>query len=252
MKKVHLVSAAMLIPAVVFADVNIHLSIGSTHSACEYEVEADYVSDGDPWFEECEVSGPSRVSFEYQWSIHGVGHVLRYRKVTFHTVSNAWSFGPWLVKVNYCHPTCRLHHNHVFYRRATHPNWHRAFDSRKKVYVYEYRNPHNSHHKQNTIYRHEYKPVYKKQHVNHNQNQYDKKQHNNQGRYIQKSQRPEDHRKHDKRSEGQSGKLQKKSNVIKKSQKKPHVEGNNHHNNRSDVKKNTNSKKIVLVSARGR
>lgn len=252
MKKVHLVSAAMLLPVVVFAEVNFHLSISNTHSACEYEVEADYVNDGDPWFEECEVNGPSRVSFEYQWSIHGGGHVLRYRKVTFHTVNNAWIFGPWMVKVNYCHPACRLHHNHVFYHRVAHPDWHRVFDSRKRVYVYEYRNPHHSHDKQYKVYRHEYKPVYKKQHVNHNHNNYNKKQQNNHGHYIHKPQGQDDHRKHDKRSEGKSDKLQKKSNVLKHDQKKPQVDGNIHHHDRSDVKKNTNSKKIVLVSARGK
>jgi hypothetical protein len=39
----------MLIPAIIFVEINFHLSIGNTHSACEYEVEAEYVDDGDPW-----------------------------------------------------------------------------------------------------------------------------------------------------------------------------------------------------------
>lgn len=249
MKRLHLVSTAMLIPAVVFAEINFHLSIGNTHSACEYEVEADYVDDGDPWFEESESSGPSRVSFEYQWSVRGGGHVLRYRKVTFHTINNSWAFGPWMLKVNYCHPSCKLHHNHVFYRRAAHANWHRVYNRSKKIYVYEYRNPgHN--HREHKVYRHEYKPVYKKHHVDNGRyhpankqkgkqyQQKPQKHQNKQGHIHNKNKKQNDRRKHDKRSDSQSGKLNKSSSMVKKEQK-----SNNGKNQQS---------KIVLISGRNR
>ncbi len=246
MKKLHLVSTAMLIPAVLFAEINFHLSIGNSHSACEYEVEADYVSDGDPWFEECESSGPARVSFEYQWSVRGGGHVLRYRKVTFHTSNNSWAFSPWMIKVNYCHPSCKLHHNHVFYRRAATANWHRVYNTSKKVYVYEYRNPgHN--HREHKVYRHEYKPVYKKHQVNNNR--YHPANKRNEKQYQHKQQRPDnkhgqhqkqekhnDRRKDKKRSGNLPGNPNKSSSLVKKEQK------------------NINSKnqqgKIVVVSGR--
>ncbi|NLL11940.1 MAG: hypothetical protein GX267_00905 [Fibrobacter sp.] len=223
MRKLHLVSTAMLIPAIIFAEINFHLSIGNTHSACEYEVEAEYVDDGDPWFEEYESSGPARVSFEYQWSIRGGAHVLRYRRVTFHTIDNSWVFGPWMIKVNYCHHSCNLHHKHVFYRPVVHANWHRVYDRSKKIYIYEYRNPAHDHRKQ-IVYRHEYKPVYKKQ-AGHDRNHpavkhKEKQYHHKQQSHDKKYEKPNNHRKHDQRSDNQSGKLNKSSSQVKKEQGK--------------------------------
>jgi hypothetical protein len=245
MKNLHLISTAMLIPTVIFAEMNFHLRIGNTHSVCEYEVEADYVDDGDPWFEECESSGPLRVSFEYQWSICDGAHVLRYRKVTFHTIDNSWVFGPWMIKTNYCHHSCDLHHDHVFYHPVVHTNWHRVYNKSKKVYIYEYRSPSHHHHK-HTVYRHEYRPVIKKHYIDHGRPQpvnkhhekhyYDKPQRyeNKQGQHYKN----EKHYEHDKRSDNQSGKLNKSSSQVRMEQK------------------NSNGKsqqgQIVLVSGRNR
>lgn len=249
MKKLHLVSTAMLIPAVIFAEINFHLSIGNTHSACEYEVEADYVDDGDPWFEECESSGPSRVSFEYQWSIRGGAHVLRYRRVTFHTTNNSWAFSPWMINVNYCHHSCNLHHNHVYYRPVVHANWHRVYNKSRQIYVYEYKAPGHDHRNQK-VYRHEYKPIYKNHQadrgrpnpdIRHNEKQYKHKQqntHDNKPGQQHRNKKPNDHRKHDQRSDNQSGKLNKNSSLVKKEQK--------------NVNSKNQKSQIVLVSGRNR
>ncbi len=250
MKKLHLVSTAMLIPAVIFAEINFHLSIDNTYSACEYEVEEDYVDDGDPWFEECESSGPSRVSIEYQWSIRGGAHVLRYRRVTFHTINNSWAFGPWMINVNYCHHSCNLHHNHVFYHPVVHANWHREYDRSKQVYVYEYKVPGHDYRKYK-VYRHEYRPIYRDHHADHgrhnpdiryNEKQYHHKQHNMHGnrhdQHYGKEMHNNHHGMHDQRSDNRSGRLNKSSYMEKKEQK--------------NVNCKNQISQIVLVSGRNR
>ena len=142
MNKIHLISAALILPAALFADVSINVNVGSVHNDCEHLEEysdADYSDDGDPWFEGCESRGFSRVSLEYQWTLFGPRHVLRYRQVTFHTLSSAWVFGPWIIKTNYCHSSCNLHHNHVYFHHNSHPDWGRVYNQRTHVYYYEYR-----------------------------------------------------------------------------------------------------------------
>ena len=68
MNKLYFLSAALLLPVVLFADVNVSVRIGDGHDHCE---QIEYRDDGDPWFESCESSWPHRVSIEYQWSFHG-------------------------------------------------------------------------------------------------------------------------------------------------------------------------------------
>lgn len=249
MNKVHLISTAMLIPAVIFAEVNFHLSVGTTHGDCEYTAEADYTDDGDPWFEESDDCGDSHVSFEYQWSMYGSGHVLRYRQVTFHIENNLWVFGPWLIKTNYCHQSCRLHHHHVFYHHVSNTDWHRVYDNRKHVYFYEYRNPRYVHFGHNKVYRHEYRPVYMKRPESHkhHEHHYDNPgKHDDHRKYDN---REYDHRKNDHRSENQSGQLYKKSGNVDKNQREYHKDNNSHQGNR-EVQRSGSKRKITLVSGR--
>lgn len=159
MRRIYLISVALLLPAALFADVSVSVRVGSGHSGCHHaeEVYKDY---GDPWFEECESSWPNRVSFEYQWTLHGPGHVLRYREVRFHLLSGAWFFGPWMVKENYCHPSCTFHHHHVFYKHHSHPDWCRVYDHSAGIFYYEYRNRHHPGIPAK-VHRHEYRPAIK-------------------------------------------------------------------------------------------
>jgi hypothetical protein len=141
-----------------------------------------------------------------------------------------------MIKVNYCHHSCKLHHNHVFYRPVVHANWHRIYDRSKKVYIYEYRNPVHDHRKY-TVYRHEYKPVYKKHNVDNDKHHPASKHREKQ--YYHKPQRHDNkqgqhHRPEKQRSDNQSGKLNKSSSLVKKEQGK------------------NQQSKIVLVSGRNR
>lgn len=246
MKKVYLISTAVLIPVVAFAEVNFHLSVGNTHDDCEYVAEADYTDDGEPWFEESENCGEANASFEYQWSIHGGGHVLRYRQVTFQVESNLWVFGPWLIKTNYCHQSCGLNHHHVYYHHVSHPNWHRVYDNRKHIYIYEYSNPryiHNGHHK---IYRHEYKPVYMRRPGSY-EHHYNKPPKHDYQRQVDK--REYDHKNYNHRSENRSGQLHKKSGNAGNNQEIHHVDNNNHYGSR-EVQRSGSNRKIERVSGR--
>lgn len=170
MKKSLLIAASLLLPASLFAaDVQVNVSInGSSHQDYDdhnYYDEAEYVDDGDPWFEDCPDQGESRVSIEYQWVFNGPNRVLRCRQVNFHAVNSAWWFGPWSVKVGYCHHSCRQHHKHVYYHgpvRST--NWVRNHDHGR--HFYEYRHPKVYHRGHPKVYRHEYKPRYHGHHNN--------------------------------------------------------------------------------------
>lgn len=243
MKKIYLISAAMLFPAALFADVNVQLSIG-THDDCEYADEVEYTDDGEPWFEECEANGSAKLSFEYQWSLHGSNHVLRYRQVTFHTIDNAWAFGPWMVKVNYCHPSCRLHHSHVYYHHASHHNWHRAYDHHRKIYVYEYRHP-NQRFGHAKVYRHEYRPNHN--HYSHNQHHYNNHDSHNNNRHYDKPHHNNGHQSN--YNEHNSGKLYKSAAPVNHSGRKPH-DGGNHQYNSREIKGHSSNGKIVRISGR--
>jgi hypothetical protein len=158
MNKLCFLSAALLFPAALFADVNVSVRIGDGHDHCE---QIEYRDDGDPWFESCESSWPHRVSIEYQWSFHGPRHVLRYRQVSFHLLTGAWVFGPWMIKTDYCHPSCAVHHHHIYFPRRPDPDWCRVYDHKAHVHYYEFRkrDHHNYHHVK--IHRYEYRPAIK-------------------------------------------------------------------------------------------
>lgn len=253
MNKLFLISSVLFVPALLFADVSINLSFTTRADNYDCDVDVDYVDEGEPWFEEEECSGPERISFEYQWSMHGSGHVLRYRRVSFHTVSGAWVFGPWLVKVNYCHPACNVHHKHIYYHKnVSHPHWYRVYDNHKQVYYYEYRKPDHGHRNEYKVYRHEYKPRHvTKAHDNRQPNHSDKGvyHHNNKnGNHNLKNNhhkpqfsQPKDNHKPEQRKSNSN--LQKKS-IVKSSP--DHSKGS--HSNKKE--QNHSNSKIVRISGR--
>ncbi len=57
----------------------------------------------DSWYEVCSHSGPVQHRIEYQWHTVSGRRVLRYRRVTYHSVSRKWSYNPWQVQVNVNH-----------------------------------------------------------------------------------------------------------------------------------------------------
>ena len=52
------------------------------------------------WYEVCCRTGPREHRIEFQWHTVSGRRVLRYRRVTYHTVSGKWTYNPWQVEVN--------------------------------------------------------------------------------------------------------------------------------------------------------
>ena len=148
--------AALLIPAALFADVQIHVNAGYTNNQT-------YTDNDEPWFEETNHNGNSEMSFEYQWSSDDGRRALQYRQVSFFPVTGAWAFGPWMFRREYCHNSCQLHHPHNFYHRSSDsPQWRREYSHSDKhnrpQYRYEYRHENKVCRAPVKVYRHEYTP----------------------------------------------------------------------------------------------
>ncbi|NLE01275.1 MAG: hypothetical protein GX640_15525 [Fibrobacter sp.] len=165
MNKVAMLAVVLGIPASLLAELNINVKInGYGHVCrdyCNHEYEEEYVDVGEPWFEDEFCEGPVRTSFEYQWTLLGSRHVLRYRKVSFNPLINKWSFGVWLIRDRVCHSSCRLHHAHVYFQpKRIAPLWKRHYhrDGGNVTYYYEYRNKDIHHKGHPQVYRYEYKP----------------------------------------------------------------------------------------------
>ena len=255
MKRNHLLTAVLLIPAALYAGVDIHVSVGTS---CNHVSEYDrYVDDGEPWFEEYHCNGPSRVSFEYQWAYHGPRKVLRYRQVSFNLIEGVWVFGPWNIKANYCHPSCKVRHKHVYYRRVSHPNWCRVYDTRSRTYYYEYRSPQRNHSRQAKVYRYEYRP-HQKEHKVHKETKHNSGcGHNNDrngSHNHQKShepQRSDNKRSHTSTGTKQSQVQQQKSTVTitKTVSKSDHTSHKQHNRERSSIPDSRDGQ-IVRISGR--
>lgn len=127
MKKLLAVGIMGLLPLSVLADVSVSLSIGSPTVVCEEK----YVDYGEPWFDEDLCDGDSRLSIEYQWFRRGREYVLRYRRVSFNTISFAWHFGDWAIKEVCARP--------MHARQVSHPDWRRVYDYGSRSYYYEHR-----------------------------------------------------------------------------------------------------------------
>lgn len=246
MKKVCLICASMVIPTVVFAEVNFNLSIRIPTEECQSSAEIEYVDEGEPWFEECDNSNSdSRLCFEYQWTVHGSAYVLRYRQVSFRTFSNAWVFGPWMIKENCCHSSCKIHHTHIYHHHhAPHPNWHRVYNHVNHVYHYEYRDhPKHDRHGHYKVYRHEYRPPHHNHnaHVNNHKMDGHKQNHN----YYRKPQSHNNHREF----ENKSGYLNKKS-VAQGNNENQRVNQSKYHDGNHGKTQNSNHQKITRISGR--
>jgi hypothetical protein len=184
MKTIAIIATGLLLPAALFADVEINVRLSNDniqyetpHQSCNHYDANEYVSVEEPWFEEHECNGPIRVSFEYQWTIRGGVRVLVSRKVNFHTINNNWVFGPWILKSNFCHASCHANHKHVYYHKPVYSqNWKRC-NSRNNdgrvSYYYEYRQPVKSRTAQPKVYRYEYRPATPRHYEsNHSNNSY--------------------------------------------------------------------------------
>jgi hypothetical protein len=112
MKYLMIIATSILLPLGTFAGVRVNINAHVSNNP-QYE----YSDEGDPWFEDGEEKGPEKMSYEFQWSIYGGAHVLRYRQVHFHVSNDSWTFGPWMHQDGYCPNNCRLHHRHHFYQR---------------------------------------------------------------------------------------------------------------------------------------
>lgn len=114
MKRSIIAAAALLIPAALFADVQITFNAGFSNNV---PYETDFNNQDDSWFEEAESHGPARMSLEYQWTHHHGRYLLLCRKVSYFPISSTWKFGPWTIQDGYCHEGCQIHHEHHFYHR---------------------------------------------------------------------------------------------------------------------------------------
>ncbi|MDO5577311.1 MAG: hypothetical protein Q4F84_09540, partial [Fibrobacter sp.] len=132
MKKLLVVGIMGLLPLSVLADVSVSLSIGSPTVVLD---EEEYIDYGEPWFDEDLCDGDAKLSIEYQWSRRGAEYVLRYRSVSFNTISFAWHFGNWAIKEVCARP---MHARHV-----SHPDWRRVYDYGTRSYYYEHRSHHS-------------------------------------------------------------------------------------------------------------
>ncbi len=175
MKSAIILAISVILPVSVWADSSIRLRLsgdnfdlifqGSDEDHCYHDNgydHNDYVIEGDSWFEDCNDDGYSKVSMEYQWTVRGSSRVLVYRRVTFHPVNSVWFFAPWAVVEKVCHPSCHVHHKHVFHKapRQSH-NWkrYRRNDGGKVSYYYEYQEPPRKFSRaQPKVYRYEYRP----------------------------------------------------------------------------------------------
>jgi len=130
MTKAILIAAAMMWPALTWAEVNINVDVHAGTNPNVYECEdGDYVEYSDydepPWYEDECWHGPVQERVEYRWSIISGMHVLQFRKVIYHTGFHSWNYGPWMVKFEFCLPGCTIHHHHHFCDRCGNPFWDR-------------------------------------------------------------------------------------------------------------------------------
>lgn len=153
MNRFLIIATGILLPVSAIADVQISVN-------AQYSNNQEYVDDGDGWFEGDEDRGDKQASFEYQWSISGGNHVLRYRQVFFHVSNSSWSFGPWMVRSGYCHRDCHLHHTHHYYRPHPSPYWSRQHDKNNHGRYHYYYKPRpvgpRFHRPPQKVYHHEY------------------------------------------------------------------------------------------------
>ncbi len=134
MKKVIIAFAAIILPATLFADVQINFNATgytSVHNGNNPEEEQ--------WFEGDEYNGNSRMSLEYQWSSSNGNNALQFRQVNFFPLTGAWVFGPWVIKDHYCHNSCNIHHVHKYYHhRSPAPQWRREYSRVEHRHIYHY------------------------------------------------------------------------------------------------------------------
>lgn len=123
MKYLMIIAAGILLP--IGASAGVRVSVNAHVSNNQHY---EYSDEGDPWFEDGDERGPEKISNEFQWSIYGGGHVLRYRQVNFHESNGSWAFGPWMNRDGYCSPSCHIRHQHHFYhRKAVDRHWNREY-----------------------------------------------------------------------------------------------------------------------------
>ncbi|NLE01274.1 MAG: hypothetical protein GX640_15520 [Fibrobacter sp.] len=162
-------AVGLLVPVAVSAEVNIDVHISNNPQSSKASdnikrADYDFIDDGDPFFEDAPSQGPLRISFEYQWSLLGSSYILRYREVRFNPWADNWVFGPWLIKENVCHHSCKQRHDHVFYHpKKTSVNWRRQIRKQngRTVCYYEFVQPASYRRGSSKIYRHEYQPLSK-------------------------------------------------------------------------------------------
>jgi hypothetical protein len=76
MKYLMIIATGILLPMGAFAGVNVSINAHVSNNQ-HYE----YSDEGDPWFEDGDDRGLEKISYEFQWSIYGGAHILRYRQV---------------------------------------------------------------------------------------------------------------------------------------------------------------------------
>ncbi len=155
MKRSIIAATALLIPAALFAEVQINFNVSTTGP-----LNSANCNDIDEWFEDAGNNGSANLSFEYQWSSINGRRTLQYRQVSFFPVTGAWAFGAWMAKDNYCHPSCDMHHEHHFYHRAAYaPQWRREYsrEDHRPHYYYDkrYKEPVREYHEYNPPIRHQ-------------------------------------------------------------------------------------------------
>lgn len=140
-----LAAIALVIPAVLFADVKVNVS-------ATINATPDVVFVDEPWFEDVRCDNDSKASFEYQWVNNHGTRVLNYRQVTFAPFTGAWVFGPWMI-----HQGIYAARHHV--NRA--PHWVREFSHYDRHHVpqyrYSYRDDRINHSAHATVNRYEYR-----------------------------------------------------------------------------------------------
>jgi len=162
MNRLTLTAIALLVPAALFAEVNVR--VNATINT------PDIVVADEPWFEESECTGNSQVSIEYQWIVDRGVRVLNFRQVTFVPATGAWIFAPWMI-----HHGKMIHHPHNdhFVREFSHYDGHR-----NPQYRYVYRENRRFHQSPVVISRYEYAPQQYNQYPHNNHQEYNRYQNN--------------------------------------------------------------------------
>lgn len=156
MKKSIIAATALLIPAALFAEVQINFNVNAYTTS---QLTSD--NDNDEWFEDAGSDGSAKLNLEYQWSTNNGKRILQYRKVSFSPITGAWAFGIWMTKDEYCHTSCNIHHKHHFYHRTTcAPQWRHEYSRQDNRHHYYY----DKRYKEPVREYHEYYPHIRNEH----------------------------------------------------------------------------------------